>query len=145
MAVLAWLPRQHPRARAPVRVRMGTRVSPPLRLFRFLGSHEGTTARADAAHLDDHSIAHLDKMRKVGGLRVEASGRQCFEQGGICLLAIPCVPGAGQDRNLTRVWMRVRGELVASGEFQADCVGTGLAGIAHKADLLKSGQSETTL
>jgi len=32
-------------------------------LFCFLGSHEGTTARADAAHLDDHSFVHLDKMR----------------------------------------------------------------------------------
>src|SRR3954464_7903406 len=64
-------------------------------LFRFLGSDEGTTARTDAAHLDDHSFAHLNKMRKVGGLRVEASGRQGLEQGGIRLLAISCVPGAG--------------------------------------------------
>ena len=72
--------------------------------FDFAGLSSGLTklapARSGAAHLDHDRLPHLDEVGDVGGLGVEAPGRQRLQGRRIELLAVGRVPGAGQDRHL---------------------------------------------
>jgi hypothetical protein len=84
-------------------------------------------------------------MGDACGLGVEASGRQRLQRGGIERFTVTRVPGAGQDRHLAIVRVRVWRELVSGGKLQAERIGAGLGGIPHQVDLLHARHRQAAL
>src|SRR5712672_1426059 len=72
---------------------------------------KSTFARANAAHLQDDIFLDLDVMRNIRRLGVEAARGQDFQVGWIKFFSIASCERARQDRDLAKVWMRVRCDL----------------------------------
>jgi len=110
-----------------------------------LATDKSTFARAHAAHLQDDIFLDLDVMWNVGRLGVEAAGREDFQVGGIKLFSIASCERPRQDRDLAKIWMRVRCDLETFWEFEAQRVGPWLGRITDQIELLHSWRCQVAL
>src|SRR5215475_4141695 len=102
-------------------------------------------ARAHAVHLQDDIFLDLDVMRNVRRLGVEAARGQDFQVGWIKFFSIASCERARQDRDLAKVWMRVRCDLETFWEFEAQRVGSRLGRITDQIELLHSWRCQAAL
>src|SRR5262245_24931396 len=87
---------------------------------------EPAPAGAGAAHLQDGVFFDLDVMRYIGRLGVEAASWQDLQLGAVEGLPVAGSEHARQDGDVTGIRMRVRRDLEAFGEFEAQRIRSGL-------------------